>query len=40
VDDEEELKKTLQEAKERSWARCPKCHHLVERKVDMAKMSY
>ncbi|KAL9545112.1 hypothetical protein PS6_008410 [Mucor atramentarius] len=32
VDDEEELKKTLQEAKERSWARCPKCHHLVERK--------
>ncbi|KAF1801813.1 hypothetical protein V8B55DRAFT_1326639 [Mucor lusitanicus] len=32
LDDEEELKETLREAKEKSWTRCPKCQHLVERK--------
>ncbi|GAN08331.1 uncharacterized LOC100381983 [Mucor ambiguus] len=33
VDDEEALKKTLLAVKEKSWTRCPKCHHFVERNV-------
>ncbi|CAO3655546.1 unnamed protein product [Mucor fragilis] len=32
LNDEEELKKTLREAKEKSWTRCPKCQNLIERK--------
>ena len=33
VDDQEELKKILDKAKESKWTRCPKCGHLVERMV-------
>lgn len=40
LNDEEELKKTLREAKEKSWTRCPKCQNLIERKVGMGSISY
>ncbi|KAL9546326.1 hypothetical protein MBANPS3_006713 [Mucor bainieri] len=32
VDDEEALIETLREAKAKSWTRCPKCQHFVERR--------
>lgn len=37
INDEEEMKKTLEQAKTNEWTRCPECNHLVEKVVTYTK---